>query len=838
MRPIILTISFFIAGHLLGQVNTSTKSLRPKAFVLVDSTIFFDGFDIDSNGDGRPDGWHINGNVVIDISKGVSGASMMLTGGVGGGSVAVSKTLTIEPYRSYRLSWWCSTEDVERYCSTGIVLGERRIEFEADYQGGTSEWQYHESFFTTKELEDSCRIVFWLESAAAWIDEVRLERFDKRLDCQDVIGECAGILFREGDSMAVWVNYPAMKIFREDVLSPIIPNTDTIRIRMAKNEYEPFQLVVHPASDIGSIYVTVSDLEGPETIPSDLVTINTVHYVWVDQRWILNSSDRGGYHPDALPWENQTCAPSDLHTPFWITIRTPEDIPAGTYYGEVEISGDLEFTFPLRVDVWNFAIPRISHIYVSGNESMLHTPQVGRFDKRSLQELFKDMAKNLISHRVMGTRYVANSLSTKDWLEIVGDSLHIDFLLFDETVEEYLGFGFEEFQIPPLPLASSRRVLGETKWLGLTPLTDRFNKHFIDYCERVGSHMAERGWLEKAFLFLWDEPSPSDYDSVYELYSLVRIGDDRLRLVLSEKPVDELYDVVDIWYPNLRRISMEEIMDRVEERKTAGKTVGGYGNNRYSMLYPLTYQRLWPWTLTKYGLTRMGWFSIISEGNGVSVWSDPVIRNKEDEFSTKLFPCRAFFIYFDREGDGPFVNSMRWEMLREGMEDVEYLFKLESLLNEFEPGRGGEVVRDLIDSLVIDNIGESYEKEISRVVAIRDSIGNWIDALEDKTGVNLKSGEDDFSEGSESIYIECYPNPFNESTKISIDSYGQQLKSVEIYDIRGRKILSRKMRRTDSRYEFYWDGKSEEGMVLPSGVYILICSHTRGKDYRLLTLIK
>jgi 1,4-alpha-glucan branching enzyme len=65
-----------------------------------------------------------------------------------------------------------------------------------------------------------------------------------------------------------------------------------------------------------------------------------------------------------------------------------------------------------------------------------------------------------------------------------------------------------------------------------------------------------------------------------------------------------------------------------------------------------------------------------------------------------------------------------------------------------------------------------------------------------------------------------YPNPFNPMTSISFSLPADQLVSLTIYDLRGRKVSVL----ADSRYltgehVISWDGRDSFGQMLPSGVY-------------------
>jgi hypothetical protein len=68
--------------------------------------------------------------------------------------------------------------------------------------------------------------------------------------------------------------------------------------------------------------------------------------------------------------------------------------------------------------------------------------------------------------------------------------------------------------------------------------------------------------------------------------------------------------------------------------------------------------------------------------------------------------------------------------------------------------------------------------------------------------------------------VSIYPNPFNSSTNILVESAGQSGSKVEIYNIAGARVRLLQTSPTgDGRHIVRWDAKSDNGQRLPSGVY-------------------
>jgi hypothetical protein len=76
-----------------------------------------------------------------------------------------------------------------------------------------------------------------------------------------------------------------------------------------------------------------------------------------------------------------------------------------------------------------------------------------------------------------------------------------------------------------------------------------------------------------------------------------------------------------------------------------------------------------------------------------------------------------------------------------------------------------------------------------------------------------------------------YPNPFNPSTTISFGTPDQRHMHLVVYDIMGRPVRTLFDVVLDAgSYSVDWDGRSDAGEVLPSGLYIY---QLRAGDQRL-----
>lgn len=84
------------------------------------------------------------------------------------------------------------------------------------------------------------------------------------------------------------------------------------------------------------------------------------------------------------------------------------------------------------------------------------------------------------------------------------------------------------------------------------------------------------------------------------------------------------------------------------------------------------------------------------------------------------------------------------------------------------------------------------------------------------------------------INIAVGPNPFSRQTSISINAKG--LISVDIFDICGRKVNN--LYNGTAPCQLSWEGRNNNGVELPSGVYILRINSNGSEETKLLNLIR
>lgn len=214
-----------------------------------------------------------------------------------------------------------------------------------------------------------------------------------------------GHLVRSGPPCAVWWAEGAYKVMRDDP----VPGTEqaVVRIAAARNEYEPFLLVLRPDARLDGVRIAASDLVATKgaTIGAAEISIRHVEYVHVTAP--TDGLGRAGWWPDPLPpCDGPFTAGSGENHPLWITVRVPAGAAPGLYEGAIALSaaGGWSCRVPLELTVRRFALPETASVRSSfglptGDIKAYHNLET----REELEKVVDLYYQNMREHRVAPT---------------------------------------------------------------------------------------------------------------------------------------------------------------------------------------------------------------------------------------------------------------------------------------------------------------------------------------------------------------------------------------------------------------------------------------------------
>jgi hypothetical protein len=282
-----------------------------------------------------------------------------------------------------------------------------------------------------------------------------------------------------------------------------------------------------------------------------------------------------------------------------------------------------------------------------------------------------------------------------------------DFAAWDKAMERAIDhYGFNSFRlgIPGLG-GGTFHSRSEPELLGFEESTPHYKALFASYCTQIQEHLRAKGWLDEAFVYWFDEPDPKDYAFVNNGFAKLKAAAPDIARMLTEQVEPALIGGPNIWCP----ISNQYQPDLAEQRREHGEKFWMYvctgPKTPYCTLFidhPGTELRVWLWQTWQRKIDGIlvwqtnYWTSSAAYPDGdhpQNPYDDPM--GWTSGYSTPAGQKRAWgngdgrFIYPPVAAadahpgapvlDGP-VDSIRWEMLRDGIEDYEYFAILKRLI--------------------------------------------------------------------------------------------------------------------------------------------------------------
>ena len=516
---------------------------------------------------------------------------------------------------------------------------------------------------------------------------------------------------------------PALeKVFREDDFAPQVRGE--AQASAARNEYESIQIVIEaPWRPVAVNEVRLSDLAGPAgaVIPASALQWNRVDYV----ETVVTPpyyAERGlGWYPDPLMPPGPFAVEKLSRTPVWITLKTPADCPAGQYRGTITIvpEGLKPTAVPVTLTVWDFALPRQTHLRTmtwlgDGVIRAFYGYGSGPDGDRKNAETVRNYETMLLEHRLGPGGEVAGHVP-----KAKGGAY--DFARVDARLERLIGQGMNAFIMGTAP---NLRRQGQKEY------SPEFVASFTEMVKAYAGHLREKGWLDMAYVYTYDEAPRSAWPEVKKIARAVKDAAPEVRILQclnQPEGVKELTGFVDVFDVYIAQYHKAGVAESQKKGAEVWLAVCCYpmDHPNFFLEYPLLDVRAAPWFCWKYGARGFEYWSVTSWGAN---W-----QRKGDKWPKADWVANAFGRY---NGDGYMVypgpdgqplSSIRFEALRDGFEDYEYLWMLDDMLKRArKAGRTGPAVDQAAGLLTLEGViraGGAYAPaESEKFVAHRATV--------------------------------------------------------------------------------------------------------------------
>lgn len=484
------------------------------------------------------------------------------------------------------------------------------------------------------------------------------------------------------------------RVFEDGYHLPI--TYDTLNIFGLRGETISGQFALKTEKNLKDIFVSIGDIKNDKSgavLPPEAVQWNFVGSIPLltnapNQPESVIVRPAPARFPDYLMTERESAVKKGMYKSVWLTISIPETVASGKYTGDIMISADHgEKSMPFSLTVYPLTLPAIRHLKVT---EWYNTRNFKRF--HDISETYSDAwfdmlskyAQNMAEHRQNVFRI---PMSTIGISMTKSGELQFDFSQFDQMARVFWDTGKMDYLETGL-LAK----FGEGGW-NSTEISFRdftideagTGKQFTWSGEKVipyllpafERHLRKLGWLDKTLFHIHDEPTIRNVMAWCNISETIhKYAPDLVRFDAIE--TTNLFDDIEIAIPKLDHL--DAWYDTYEEAARNGTelwfyTVGIYQAGTYpnkTIDMPAMDNRVMHWLNYKYDLTgflHWGW----------NYWTEHPYEE------TGMHIGDGWQVYPVKDG---VINSLRWEQMRNGIQDYECFIILENKIRHLKDSLG------------------------------------------------------------------------------------------------------------------------------------------------------
>ena len=503
-----------------------------------------------------------------------------------------------------------------------------------------------------------------------------------------------------GENLQIWTA-PTIEKIQQNMVQPVV--SKKLGISAARGEFEAFQIIIQSPTT-ASLPVDASDF----TMNGAIIPTPAIHRVeYVNITTAGDHFDRFGPWPDPLfPIEQGDLVTflAGVNQSIWFTIQVPWDAPAGIYTGTVMVGST---TVPVEIQVWDFSLPTQIHLPSEWGFSWSSIMEIYRATiNGSVQPCYWDVVnafkQDFIDHRLIpkGVAWPAG-LNTPGGIEYDCDTQILypdswgdwDFAtLGGKYIHGESGFnwgvGYPEFlafgpssNSPPDSLPAFFCGVSRSGVLG----TSDYQHHWTGYLHALDTYIVSDDY-QGAYYHIVNEPQTlDDYDIVGQISASTETAAPHLRQLISEQVEPEIYGYpgakIDIWMPTISNYEPQKSHERQQHHGEEIWWYYLYGDNPplpnpILMSHHGSEARIIPWLAWNERVDGLLHYSTTDWSP--NPWIEPNVTGKDNGDGFFFYPPQidGNSLGSCGENGNRLVPSIRWENLRDGMEDYEYLWLL------------------------------------------------------------------------------------------------------------------------------------------------------------------
>ena len=393
-------------------------------------------------------------------------------------------------------------------------------------------------------------------------------------------------------------------------------------------------------------------------------------------------------YPEYLMAENEINIDKGNYQSIWLTINIPENTEAGTYLGSITVKSlQGEQSLPLTLRVYPFTLTTERHLKIVEWYSTAEFERFHGIKEKYSEDWFAMLgtyAENMVAHRQNTFRVLMNSIEIQ---RSKNGALIFDFSLFDRIAQVFWNTGKMDYLE-----TGFLTKFGEGDWASTEislrdiPVTDVETGMKTDLpgeevipslLPAFENHLRQKGWLEKTMFHVKDEPSLHNALAWLDMSVYIHQYAPELRRIDAIETTF-LLDEIEIAVPKLD--ALQSWLQTYSKWQQEGNelwfyTVGIYQGSflpNKTIDMPLMDSRIMHWLNYKYdanGYLHWGW----------NQWNEDPYQDVGMHFGD------AWHVYPVKDG---VLNSVRWEQMRNGIQDYEYFWMLEDRINTLKDSLG------------------------------------------------------------------------------------------------------------------------------------------------------
>jgi hypothetical protein len=393
--------------------------------------------------------------------------------------------------------------------------------------------------------------------------------------------------------------------------------------------------------------------------------------------------------PDYLMAERKIDIKQKSWKAVWLTVSIPGNAEAGIYNGSVKVTGDMgEHSLAAVITVYPLSLPAERHLkvtewYNTGNFRKFHG--INEMYSDEWFSMLKKYAANMAEHRQNVFEVPANSIAIS---RSADGKFSFDFSRFDQIALVFWSTGKMDF----LETGELTRFGGEGHWDSKEILFRDFpvmntvtgsietipGKEVLPFfLPAFENHLRMKGWLSRTLFHIKDEPSLHNAVAWRDASSYIhRYAPDLRRIDAIETTF--LSGFIEVAVPKLDHLgSWTDYFDQAAREGTEVwfYTVGIFQAGNYpnkTIDVPLMDSRIMHWLNYEFdlaGYLHWGW----------NQWNDDPFGDPGQHIGD------GWHVYPTGSG---VLNSLRWEEMRNGLQDYEYFWLLEKRIKNLRDSLG------------------------------------------------------------------------------------------------------------------------------------------------------